>query len=249
MNKEQEAVFSRHILLESFGRDAQQKLLQSRVCVVGCGGLGCGLLPYIVASGVGEIMLLDKGEVEVSNLQRQIMYGSDDVGREKARTIARKLLSMASVSTIISRECWISEDNISEVITADFDLIIDCTDNFEVRYLLADYCWNEHLPLLSAAVLEFEGHIMALVNSGDNPCLRCLMPEVPREYNRASNVGVFGPAVGVMGTLQAVEAVKMLTGVGEGLEKYLLALDFLNMRSRKLVREADPHCSFCGCKQ
>ena len=246
MNKEKKAVFSRHILLSAFGAEAQQKVLESRVCVVGCGGLGCGLLPYIVASGVGEILLVDKGEVEASNLQRQIIYGPGDIGREKAVTTAAKLSAIAHSSRISFQECLLSAENIADVITADFDLVIDCTDNFEVRYLLADYCWQRQISLLSAAVLEFEGHIMALVNQGDNPCLRCLLPEVPTVYKRARDVGVFGPAVGVMGTLQAVEAVKMLSGVGEGLEKSLLALDFLNMRCSKLSREADPQCCFCA---
>ncbi len=246
MNKEKEVIFSRHILLKEFGVDAQKKLLDSKICVIGCGGLGCGALPYLVSAGVGDISIFDLGEVELSNLQRQVLYGLPEVGYEKASMAYSKLSQISHSSNIVHYEKIISKDNIAEFINNNYDLVLDCTDNFEVRYLLADYCWNNYIPLLSAAVLEFEGHIMSLVRSKGNPCLRCLMPEAPVNYNRAKDVGVFGPAVGVMGTLEAVEAVKMLTGVGQGLERSFLSFDFLSMRINKMSRDVNAECIFCS---
>ena len=246
MNKEKEDLFSRHILLNEFGIEAQKKLLDSKICVIGCGGLGCGSLPYLTSAGVGDISIFDLGEVELSNLQRQVLYGLSDVGKEKASTAYSKLSQISHSSNIVYYEEFITEDNILEFISNDYDLVLDCTDNFKVRYLLADYCWNNDIPLISAAVLEFEGHIMSFVRAKNNPCLRCLMPEAPVNYSTAKDVGVFGPAVGVMGTLEAVEAVKMLTGTGQGLERTFLSFDFLRMRINKMCRDINTECTFCS---
>ncbi len=246
MNKEQTAIYSRQLLLRYFGADAQQRLLGSKVIVVGCGGLGCAALPYLVAAGTGEVTIIDQGKVELSNIQRQILYGKSDVGRIKTELAAEYLRRLGHDTIIQPLELWLAPDNIAEVISAKADLVLDCTDNFAVRYLLADYCWKQSIPLLSAAVLEFDGHIMSLVRAGDNPCLRCLMPDEPVKYNKAKDVGVLGPAVGVMGSLQAVEAVKFLAGVGSGLEASFLSLDFLSMRVNKMQRVRNPECSFCS---
>ncbi len=246
MNKEQTAIYSRHLLLSDFGREAQQRLLGAKVCVVGCGGLGCALLPYLVAAGTGEVTIIDQGEVELSNIQRQILYAKADVGSKKTEVAAAYLRRLGAGSVILPCELWLTPDNIVEAVSVESDLVVDCTDNFAVRYLLADYCWKNRIPLISAAVLEFDGHIMSMVRAGDNPCLRCLMPEEPVVYNKAKDVGVFGPAVGVMGTLQAVEAVKLLSGVGSGLESSFLSFNFLSMRVTKMQRERNPECGFCS---
>ncbi len=246
MNKESEKLFSRHILLKGFGGGAQERLLSSKVCIIGCGGLGCGVLPYIIAAGVGEVVIIDQGGVELSNLQRQPLYRVDDIGVEKVDAAMSRLSGINNSTSIIPLQTFITPDNIGSIITSNFDLVIDCTDNFDVRYLLADHCWSNGIPLLSAAVLEFVGHILALINKNNNPCLRCLVSEPPVGYNKASDVGVFGPAVGVMGTLQAVEAVKMLAGIGDGLEREFLSIDFLSMRVHKMSREVDTGCKFCS---
>ncbi len=246
MDVEQGEIFSRHILLEQFGKAAQEAVLKAKVCVVGCGGLGSGLLPYLVSSGVGQIQLVDSGEVEASNLQRQILYAPEEVGQSKVTAALARLEQINHSSELSGTNIYITSDNIAEVIGTGVDLVIDCTDNFQVRYLLADYCWNAAIPLLSAAILGFDGHIMSLLRAEDNPCLRCLVSAPPENYRRASEVGVFGPAVGVMGTLQANQALKILTGCGEILARRFLSFDFFSMRITIMERSVDPECSFCS---
>jgi len=246
--EEQIERYSRHMLLPDVGGEGQRKLLMSSAFVVGAGGLGSPALLYLAAAGVGRLGIADSDRVELSNLHRQIAHGTGDVGRPKG-------LSAGEAVRRINPECEVqifpqrlTAGNVRQVIQG-YDVVLDGSDNFPTRFLVADCCWFEKIPLVSAAVIQFDGQLMTVSPPGaGNPCYRCSFPYPPLSGLMPScqEAGVLGAAAGVMGTLQAVEALKILLGVGSILSHRLLVYDALECEFKVVERARDPNCPLCG---
>lgn len=246
MNDEQLLRYSRQIMLPQWDIEGQEKLLASRVLIVGLGGLGCPVAMYLAAAGVGELVLADFDEVDLTNLQRQIAHGEADVGRLKALSAQeslRQLNRTIKVTTISER---LDDSNLNEVVM-QVDVVVDCTDNFTIRHQLnraSVYCGK---PLVSGAAIRFEGQVSVFdPRQADAPCYRCLYAQAPDENLSCSESGVIAPLVGVVGSMQALETLKLLAGVGQTLAGKLLMFDALNADWRSLKLPKDPACPVCG---
>ena len=239
--------YSRHILLREVGGTGQAKLKAAKVLVVGAGGLGSPLALYLAAAGVGCIGLVDADIVELSNLQRQVAHGVADLGRLKVSSAAESLARINPLVSVIPHAVRLDAENVSGLI-ADYDLVCDGTDNFTTRFLIADACVAAQKTLVSAAVLRFEGQISTFKPHIDGPCYRCLYPAPPPEglVPPCSEAGVLGAVTGVMGTLQATEVIKEITGIGKSLSGFLLVWDALAAEFRKVRLRKDPECPVCG---
>jgi len=242
MNFSQEEIarYARHLSLQGFGPAAQEKLKRSRVLVIGAGGLGCPALLYLAAAGVGRIVIMDGDRVDVSNLQRQVLYTSDDAGRPKAEAAAHRLRALNPLIEIVALAERFTHDNALDRLR-DIDLVVDGSDNFSTRYLVNDACVLAGKPLVYGAIQGFEGQA-SVFNFKGGPTYRCLFPEPPEPGSvpNCSEAGVLGVLPGLIGTIQATEAIKVLTGIGEPLSGRLLLWDSLSMTSRTLKLTADP---------
>jgi molybdopterin-synthase adenylyltransferase len=247
LTEEQIERYSRHILLPEVRGKGQATLLRSSAFVVGAGGLGAPALLYLAAAGVGRIGVCDGDAVELSNLQRQVIHTTPDLGKSKA-------VSAAETVRAINPECDVqlfperlTSRNIGEVICG-YDVVLDGSDNFPTRFLVADHCWFEGLPLVSAAVLQFEGQLLTVVPRSGGPCYRCFVPEPPPQGSVRScqQAGVLGAVVGVMGTLQATEALRLLLGIGDALSDRLVLYDALGCTFSEVRRSRAPDCPLCG---
>lgn len=239
--------YARHILLRELGGTGQAKLKAARVLVVGAGGLGSPLALYLAAAGVGCIGLVDADGVELSNLQRQIAHGTADIGRPKVDSAAESLRRINPLVEVVTHNAWLEAKNVAGLL-AGYDIICDGTDNFETRFLLADACVAARKTLVTAAVLRFEGQLATFKPHEGGPCYRCLYPAPPPEglVPSCSEAGVLGAVTGVMGTLQATEVVKEITGIGKSLAGYLLVWNALDAEFRKIRLKKDPACPVCG---
>ncbi|MCE2436952.1 MAG: molybdopterin-synthase adenylyltransferase MoeB [Pseudomonadales bacterium] len=238
--------YSRQILLPEVDIAGQQKLLDSHVLVIGCGGLGCPASMYLAASGVGELTLVDFDSVEVSNLQRQIAHLESDVGRNKAVSAAESLRSLNPATRVSAIERKLTSDELSRQVLAS-DLVIDATDNFRSRHEINGACVRSNTPLVSGAAIRMEGQVAAFdARSETSPCYRCLHDDQGELDQNCSERGVLSPIVGVIGTIQAMEAIKMLAGIGDGLVGYVLAIDGRRMEVRKLRLYRQPTCPVCS---
>ncbi len=241
--------YSRHILLGEVGAVGQARLRSARVLVVGAGGLGSPLALYLAAAGIGTLGLIDHDRLELSNLQRQVAHATDRIGRNKAESAAETLGALNPEVKVEVHAERLDADwawrNIGR-----YNLVCDGTDNFATRFLLGDACHLLGRPLVSAAVLRFEGQLSVFRSheGAPHPCHRCLHPEPPPEglVPTCSEAGVLGAVTGVMGTLQATEALKHILGIGEGLSGRLLLWDALDMRFRTVRLRRDPACALCG---
>ncbi|KAI0346326.1 hypothetical protein BDW22DRAFT_1352390 [Trametopsis cervina] len=240
--------YGRQMILDQFGLEGQLSLRKAAVIVIGAGGLGCPALQYLVAAGVGRVGIVDHDVVEVSNLQRQILHSESKVGMNKALSAERALAQLNSSVEIITHTCAISADNAVGVLRA-FDIVLDCTDNLATRYLLSDTCVVLNKPLVSGAAQKYEGQLCTYNYGQDGPCYRCLFPTPPSPEFAGScaELGILGAVTGIVGTLQALEAIKILTGLHEGKPTLLLysALSLSPFRSIKL-RTRRPTCLACG---
>ncbi len=239
--------YARHILLRELGGTGQVRLKAARVLVVGAGGLGSPLALYLAAAGIGTIGLVDADVVELSNLQRQIAHGTADIGRSKVDSAAESLRRINPLVQVITHNERLDAANMAGLL-AGYDIICDGTDNFETRFLLADACVAARKTLITAAVLRFEGQLSTFKPHEGGPCYRCLYPEPPPEglVPSCSEAGVLGSVTGVMGTLQATEVVKEITGIGKSLAGYLLVWNALDAEFRKIRLKKDPACPVCG---
>ena len=238
-------IYSRNILLPEVGEEGQVKLLESRVLIIGLGGLGSPALFYLAAAGVGEIGIADGDTVDYSNLQRQILYGREDVGREKTESAA-EAVSRLNPDVRLRRYKTISAENILEVI-APYNFVIEATDNFGSKFLVNDACVRSGKAFSHAGILGAYGQTMTIV-PGEGPCFRCVFEEEPKPgtYETTDRVGVLGSVAGVMGTIQATEAIKYLLGIRGLLIGRLLTWDAIAMDFREVRLPADRKCSVCG---
>ena len=243
--------YARHIILREIGGGGQQKLLRSKVLIVGAGGLGSPLALYLAAAGIGTIGIIDDDVVDLSNLQRQIAHGTADIGTEKVKSAAKAIARLNPDVRVIDHGERLNVANAAAII-GDYDLITDGTDNFETRFLLNDACYFAGKPLVSGSILQFDGQISTFkaYEDGANPCYRCLFPAPPppEVAQTCGEAGVLGALAGGGGSLQAVEVVKELLAIGEGLSGRLLLYDALAVEFRKIKIPRDPNCPLCGEK-
>ena len=238
--------YARHIVLPQLGGKGQRKLLDSRVLVVGVGGLGSPVSLYLAAAGVGVIGLVDNDVVDVSNLQRQIVHRNADVGRPKVASGADALRALNPDVSVIQHQVTFSSANAMELV-AGYDLVVECSDNFPAKYLANDACVLANKPLVWGAVYQFDGQ-MSVVLPRQGPCYRCIFPAPPPPGSTPSCVeaGVLGALVGVMGCWQALEAIKVLAGIGEPVAGRLLIFDGLAGQAETVEVKRRSNCELCG---
>lgn len=246
MNDEQLQRYSRQILLPQIGVEGQRKLLNSRVLIVGMGGLGSPLAMYLAAAGVGHLVLADGDRVDLSNLQRQIIHRTQDIGRNKTESARDALRALNPEVTVTVLDFHLTEQDLFRAVSG-VDAVADASDNFATRFALNAACVQAKKPLVSGAAIRMEGQVAVFDprNSG-SPCYRCLYRDEPGEQEGCAQLGVLSPVPGVIGAVQAVEVIKLLAGVTESLAGYLLVFDALAMEWRKLKLSKDPGCPVCG---
>lgn len=238
--------YSRHIILPELGGVGQRKLLASSALIIGAGGLGSPAAQYLVAAGIGKLGLVDMDVVDLSNLQRQVLHHTPDVGHPKLKSASRKLRAMNPDTEIITYETRLLAHNALDVIR-EYDVVIDGTDNFPARYLINDACVLLKKPLIHAGIFRFDGQILVIM-PGEGPCYRCLFPDPPPAglVPSCQEAGILGAVAGVLGVLQAAETIKVLCGIGEPLVGRLLIYDALKADFRRVRIPRDPYCQVCG---
>ncbi len=246
LSDEQLERYARHILLREIGGAGQRKLLDARVLVVGAGGLGAPALMYLAAAGVGTIGVVDDDIVSLSNLQRQVIFATDEVGAPKGEMASRRLAAINPDVAVRVHQVRLTAANAQDLI-APYDLVLDGCDNFETRFAVNAACLALGKTLVSAAIGEFDGQL-AVYRPGreGQPCYRCFVPEIPDGTARCTEQGVVGALAGVMGTWAALEVVKEIAGFGVSLTGHLVLLDGLSSGSRKVKLRRDPACPACG---
>lgn len=240
--------YARHIILPELGGKGQEKLLKSSVLVVGAGGLGSPLLMYLGAAGIGRIGVVDDDAVDLSNLQRQVIHATARIGRPKVESAAEAITAINPDVRVETHAMRLGPGNVTELI-AGYDIVADGSDNFATRFLLNDACFLARKPLVSAALLRFEGQVATFrAFEADKPCYRCIFPAPPPEglIPTCAEGGVLGAVAGVVGCLQATEVIKELLGIGESLAGSLVVMDALGATFRRIRVRRDPACPLCG---
>ncbi|EFW90522.1 molybdenum cofactor biosynthesis protein MoeB [Haladaptatus paucihalophilus DX253] len=237
--------YSRHIIMDEVGAEGQQALLDARVLVIGAGGLGAPVIEYLAAAGVGTIGIADDDAVERSNLQRQVIHGDDDVGRPKVESAADFVRELNPDIDVETHAVRVEPDNAASLV-AEYDFVVDASDNFRTRYLVNDVCTLSGTPFSHGAIYKFEGQVTTFTTDG--PCYRCLFPEAPPEGMVAdcATTGVLGVLPGTVGCIQATETVKSIIGVGEVLEGRMLFYDAMDMSFEEVEYRRNPDCPVCG---
>ncbi len=234
--------YARHLVLREVGGPGQQKLKAARVLLVGMGGLGAPAALYLAAAGVGTLGLADPDTVSLSNLQRQVLYQTADVGRPKVEVAAERLAAINPHVAVETHAVWLDVANAGELVSR-YDLILDGTDDFATRFAVSDACVARGKPLVSGALGRWTGQVGVFHG---RPCYRCLVPDVPPDAETCALVGVVGALAGVIGSMMALEAVKLITGAGQVLSGRLLIYDALAAETRTVRIGADPACPTCG---
>jgi len=238
--------YSRHLLLPEVGVEGQQRLESARVLCIGAGGLGSPAAMYLAAAGIGTIGLVDDDVVEVNNLQRQVIHGTPDVGRSKLASAADRIRAINPHVRVEQHRVRVDEGNVLRLVSS-FDVIVDGTDNFPTRYLVNDACVMAGKPNAYGSISRFEGQASVFAMP-DGPCYRCLHPEPPPQglISSCAEGGVLGVLPGLVGTIQATEAIKLVLGIGRSLSGRFLIYDALRMRFREIAMGRDPDCPVCG---
>lgn len=234
--------YTRHVQLKGFGADGQTCLKKSKILIVGMGGLGSPVSLYLAAAGVGHLTIIDGDTVDLTNLQRQVIYTHDDIGLSKAACAKKRLLALNSDISITAIEEHFTPDT---TFNEDFDLVLDCTDNFPVRYLINDFCHNHQLAWVYASIHQHSGQC-AFFKPGE-ACFRCLFPQAPSEVEDCNSAGVIGVLPGLLGLFQANEALKYLAGQSPALDNKLMLFDANKLSMQKIALAKDPSC-LCGEK-
>ena len=237
--------YSRHIIMPQVGSKGQRALLQSKVLIVGAGGLGSPAAVYLSLAGVGTIGIADFDVVDISNLQRQILHHTDDVGRPKVVSAREAIHEFNPDTNVVLHETWLTSDNAMEIIS-QYDVVVNGADNFPSRYLINDACYLAGKPLVDGSILIFDGQ--ATVYLPGKGCYRCLFPSPPPPgmVPNCAEAGVLGALTGLVGSIQAVETLKLLLGIGESLSSRLLLIDGLSMDFRQVRIPHNPKCPLCG---
>lgn len=236
--------YSRQIMLPQIDAAGQDKLLHASALIIGLGGLGSPVAMYLAAAGVGKLVLVDFDNVELSNLQRQIAHDTTTLGQSKVESAAATMRRLNPEIEIRTINHQLSDGELRDQI-AQVDIVLDCTDNFESRFVLNAACVAEHKPLVSGAAVRMEGQISVFNRTPDSPCYRCLYKDEGELEETCSENGVLAPVVGMIGTIQATEAIKVLLDIGQTLDGRLLILDALSMEWRTLKLRKDPACPVC----
>jgi molybdopterin/thiamine biosynthesis adenylyltransferase len=245
--------YARHILLKEVGGIGQEKLLKSKVLVIGAGGLGSPVLLYLAAAGVGTLGIVDDDAVDLSNLQRQVMHTTADIGRAKVTSAAESIAAINPDVKVVAHSARFNADNALDLLSG-YDLVADGSDNFETRFLVNDAAYFAKMPLVSGAILRFDGQISTfkphVLNEEGNagPCYRCIFREAPPpgQIPSCAEAGVLGALCGMIGSIQATEILKELMGVGDSMSGSLLITEGLGTEFRKIKVKRDPGCPLCG---
>ncbi|MBU3561046.1 HesA/MoeB/ThiF family protein [Polynucleobacter hallstattensis] len=247
MNDEQLLRYSRHLLLEEIDVAGQEQLLGSHILIIGAGGLGSAAAPYLAAAGVGKITLVDHDQVELTNLQRQIMHTQNSIGRNKVDSGKQFLQSLNSALTINAIAEKASEDLLNTLLPAAH-LVLDCTDNFATRQLINQVCFIHKIPLISGSALKFDGQLSVFdFRSKASPCYACLFsPEEQFEEVSCASMGIFSPLVGIIGAMQAAQALQVLIGFGQPLVGRMLLWNAINTQIDEIRITRNPACTVCG---
>lgn len=253
MNDQQLLRYGRHILLNEIGIEGQQRLLDSRALIIGLGGLGSPSALYLAASGVGRLTLCDHDAVDFSNLQRQIIHRNSSVGRPKVESAQATLHDINPEVVCVPLQIRADESRLHELV-AQADVVLDCSDNFATRYAVNRACLMQRKPLVSGAAIQFDGQVSVFdfrkpeaSRQMESPCYNCLFPEDSQAAElRCATTGVFAPLVGIIGSLQAAEALKLMMGVERGLGGRLLTINALDMHVMQSRLSKDPACRACG---
>ncbi|MBA4264055.1 MAG: molybdopterin biosynthesis protein MoeB [Comamonadaceae bacterium] len=247
MNDAQLLRYSRHILLNEVGVEGQERLLASHVLVIGAGGLGSPVALYLGSAGVGRITIVDHDVVDVTNLQRQIAHNLARVGWQKADS-AREAIAGINPDVAVEVVTDRADAALLHQLVAQADVVVDCTDNFETRHAINRACVSHSKPLVSGAAIRMDGQLSVYdPGASGNPCYACVFPEsTDVEETRCATMGVFAPLVGIVGTLQAAETLKLLTGMGSRLIGRLLMIDGRDMAFHEIALPKNPHCAVCG---
>ena len=233
--------FEKQIILKKIGLAGQKKIKNAKVLIIGMGGLGCPLLTYLASSGVCNIGIVDHDKVELSNLNRQILFNTSDIGKFKVNQAKSKINKIYKKIKIKTFKIKISNRNIDSIIN-NFDIICDGTDNFNTRYLINDHCKKNKKILISAAISKFDGHLFKYNFKKKGPCLRCFMPDKPFEENNCETDGIFAPVAGIIGALQANEVLKTVLGLKDDLNTNILVFNSLSMSLRKIKIKKNLNC-------
>jgi len=247
LTNDQQRRYARHIVLPEIGASGQEKLLASSVLVIGAGGLGSAALTYLAAAGIGRIGIIEPDRVELSNLQRQVMYETADQGRAKIDAAADRLNELNPDVGLELFPRRLTAENARERVRC-FDVVIDGSDNFTTRFALADACIQEKKPLISAAISAFSAQLSTFKPylGKPHPCYRCFVPQQPAHEISCEQEGIIGPLAGMMGCMQALEAIKELLAIGQSLSGRIMVFDALSSESKLLTLVRDPGCSFCS---
>tara|TARA_B100000579_G_C22781842_1_gene829758 strand:- start:61 stop:804 length:744 start_codon:yes stop_codon:yes gene_type:complete len=233
--------FEKQIILKKIGVSGQKKILSAKVLIIGLGGLGCPLVTYLAGSGVGKIGIVDHDKVEISNLSRQTIFNSSDIGKLKVDLVKKMINKMNREIKVITFKEKVQSNNLERILN-NFNIICDGTDNFKTRYLINDYCVKKKKILISSAISKFDGHLMKFDFSKKGPCYRCFMPDIPDFENNCQSEGIFSPVAGIMGTLQANEVLKTILNKKEDLNGQLIIFDSLKTKLKKVAMSINPKC-------
>jgi len=238
--------YERQIVMDNVGIKGQEKLNSSRILVIGTGGLGSPAAIYLAAMGVGTLGLVDSDIVDISNLQRQIAHGTDDIGRFKVESAKDTIFKLNPGVEVKTYQTKINKNNVMDIIS-EYDIVVDAVDNFSTRFLVNDACFFAGKPLVEAGVIRWEGQVMTII-PGHGPCYRCLFkePPAPGAVLPPAEAGVLGVLPGIIGTIQALEAVKLVLGVGQNLKGRLLVFNGLTSKVREVEVPQNPGCQLCG---
>lgn len=247
MKPEEIERYARHIVLREIGGPGQQKLLKAQVLCIGAGGLGSPALMYLAAAGVGTLGIVDDDTVSLSNLQRQVLHSTESIGTPKVASATDAIAHINPHVNVVAHETRLTADNASDIF-ANYDLVLDGSDNFDTRYMVNEVCVALKIPLISAAMSQWEGQISLFDPANGGPCYACVFPERPADglAPSCSEAGVMGALAGVMGSMMAGEAIKLITGAGEGLRGEMLIYDALYADVRKFRIAASDNCSCCN---
>lgn len=245
MNDEQLLRYSRQIMLPQIDITGQEKLLASRVLIIGMGGLGSPIVMYLAAAGVGHLVLVDDDVVELSNLQRQIAHGTENIGLNKVESAKQTIQQLNPEIKVTTYAQKLDTKKLNDEIIAA-DIVVDGTDNFSTRFLLNESSVRNNTPLVSGAAIRMEGQVSVFNKTPDSPCYRCLYKDEGELDTSCSTNGVLSPVVGIIGSVQATEAIKVLLDIGETLDGKLLVLDALHMEWRTLKLKKDSSCPVCS---